>query len=566
MNPLKKRLAGLISRQIKGFDSSLLETPPDPNMGDFALPCFFLAKARKKPPHEISKELASKFSKGTFLQEVRSNGPYLNFFISKAYAAKTILSDISKSHGKVGHSPAFVGKRIMVEYSSPNTNKPLHLGHVRNNVLGKIVSLLLASQGAKVIQSSLVNDRGIHICKSMLAYQKWGNGRTPKTEKKKGDHFVGDFYVMYSKKAKNDPKIEEKAKEMLRAWESGDPKTRKLWKLMNTWTLQGFSETYQRMGIRFQKLYFESELYKHGKDIIKKAHEKGIVEQDDSGALYMDLSKEGLDKKVLLRSDGTSVYITQDIYLAKKKFDDFRLDESIYVVASEQNYHFRVLFLILENLGFGWAGSLRHLSYGMVYLPEGKMKSREGTVVDADDILDELVRLAQKEVRARYLDLSEKDIKKRSEKIAIAALYFYMARTDLVKDMTYDPKGSISFQGETGPYIQYTYARIKSILRKARKKPDKIPFANITSIENNLISMLGNFQETVSSAAIQLRPSILCRYLLNLCQAFNEYYHNTPILKAQKDEKAFRLFLILQISNVLKSGLGLLGIDTLEQM
>jgi arginyl-tRNA synthetase len=456
MNPLKKRLAGLISRKIKDFDSSLLEVPPDPNMGDFALPCFFLAKRMKRSPQDISGELASGFKKGAFLQDVRSNGPYLNFFISKSYAAKTILSDINNSQGKVSHDSGFEKKRIMVEYSSPNTNKPLHLGHVRNNVLGKVVSLLLASQGAKVIQSSLVNDRGIHICKSMLAYLRWGRGRTPKSQSKKGDHFVGDFYVMYSKQEKKDPKIEEEAKRMLLAWESGDPKTRKLWKLMNAWTLQGFKETYERMGIRFQKLYFESELYTHGKEIIKNAYQKRIVQKDDSGALYMDLSKDGLDKKILLRSDGTSVYITQDIYLAKKKFDDFRLDESIYVVASEQNYHFRVLFKILERLGFGWAGNLKHLSYGMVYLPEGKMKSREGTVVDADDILDELVALAQKEVRARYKDLSQKEIQKRSQKIAIAALYFYMARTDLVKDMTYDPKGSISFQGETGPYIQYT--------------------------------------------------------------------------------------------------------------
>jgi arginyl-tRNA synthetase len=433
---------------------------------------------------------------------------------------------------------------------------------VRNIVIGKSMSNILSFSGSKVIQACLVNDRGIHIAKSMLAYMRWGKGREPD---KKPDHFVGDFYVLFNGKAKADEKLEEEAQKLLKKWESGDKEVIGLWKKMNAWAEEGFGETYRRLGIGFDRFYHESEIYDKGRKIVEKGLRDGKFKKLH-GAITAELKQFGLPDKVLVRADGTTLYITQDIYLAIKKFEDYRLDQSVYVVGSEQNMHFAQLFAILQMLGNRIVRDCHHLSYGMVYLPEGRMKSREGTVVDADDIIADMIRLAGDEVRKRYEKLDKEEVERRSETIGLGALRFFMLRTDPAKDMTFDPKESISFEGETGPYVQYAYARISSILRKHGKAVvEKIDFSSFGEEEANLVRLLSQFPGTVADAE-KYRPSAVCRYLLDLSQSFNEFYHKVPILKAPAKEKAARLLLISCVREVLGSGLALLDIGVLEEM
>ncbi len=559
MNIFKKRIYESLNRHIKA-DESLIEIPPDSSLGDFAIPCFTFAREQKKSPAAIAEELAGKIKPDELIAEVRNTGPYLNFFINKARLAGDVLGRIIEAKGSYGRSKD--NKTIMVEYSSPNTNKPLHLGHVRNIVIGKSMSNILAFKGNRVIQSCLVNDRGIHISKSMLAYQRWGKDREPD---RKADHFVGDFYVMFNEKVKSAPELEEEAQDLLRRWENGDSDVKSLWKKMNSWAEKGFNETYTRLGIKFDRFYHESDIYDKGRDIVGKGLEDGIFKNID-GAITAELEDFSLPDKVLVRADGTTLYMTQDIYLAIRKFKDFNLDRSIYVVGSEQNMHFAQLFAILEKLGSSIVKDCHHLSYGMVYLPEGRMKSREGTVVDADTIIDDMLGLARAEVEKRYERLDEKETQKRSEVIGLGALKFFMLRTDPGKDMTFDPKESISFEGETGPYVQYAYARISSILKKHGKViSDSSDYDAIGAEETELVRQLSLFPDIVSDSA-RYKPSAVCRYLLDLSQRFNEYYHKVPILKAPEKQKRARLLLIFCIREVLRSGLGLLDIGVLEEM
>ncbi len=460
----------------------------------------------------------------------------------------------------------------MVEFCSPNTNKPLHLGHVRNCVIGESVSNILKFNGSNLTKACLVNDRGIHICKSMLAYQKWGEGKLPDI---KSDFFVGKYYVMFAKKAAEsavvEKELEDEAQLLLQKWEQCDKNTIKLWKRMNSWVYKGFGETYKSLGVKFDKYYYESQMYKEGKDIIMDGLNRGKFIKDETGAIIADLEQFKLPKKVLIRGDGTSIYITQDIFLAKKKFDDYKLDQSVYVVGSEQNTHFQVLFKIMDILGYPWASQLKHLSYGMVYLPEGKMKSREGKVVDADDLVRGMVELARFGVKERHKDLEEAEVERRARIIGLGALKFYLLKTDFVKDMHYNPEESISFEGETGPYVQYTHARICSILNKLDEKMDaafikKVNFEVYDKSEQEIIALLKAFPEIVNDAAFNLKPSIITRYLLDLCQKVNEFYHANQILKAPEELLRARIMLIYDAKQVIAKGLNLLGIEALEEM
>jgi arginyl-tRNA synthetase len=470
----------------------------------------------------------------------------------------------------------------MIEFSAPNTNKPQHLGHVRNNLLGDALAKILSAAGFKVVKANLVNDRGIHVAKSMLAYKLWGEGKTPQSEKVKSDHFVGDFYLLFGKKEKDDPSLLDKAQELVRKWEAGDSETLALWQRMNKWAIAGLKETYQKLGISFDKWYWESETYKLGKEFISKALKKGLCYRRDDGAVEIDLTAHGLDKKVLIRPDGTSVYVTQDLGLAKLKFDEFKLDKSIYVVGSEQDYHFKMLFKVLELFGFKWAKKCWHLSYGMVWLPEGRMKSREGQVVEADDIIHEMKKLAQSEILARDANISGQDLRERAGQIGLAALKFYLLKFTPQQALTFNPEESISFEGATGPYVQYAYARIQSIKKKfpisplgrAQRAggnfqfPKEVDYSVLGNQEEvALLKLLDQFPEEVAKSARDYNPARTATYLLNLAQMFNKFYHAHPVLQAKTEElKVVRLALINSVAIVLKNGLALLGIATPEKM
>lgn len=561
----KKKLAKLLSNEIDLKESkvfALLEVPPNPEMGDFAFPCFSLAKELKKAPPQIASEIAPKIS-AEFIESSVAAGPYLNFKIKKDTFAKTILENIENELNNFDVKK----EKICLESPGPNTNKPLHLGHVRNMLLGISLKNILRKIGHEVIPVNIVNDRGIHICKSMLAYQKWGEGRTPESEGIKGDFFVGSYYVWFAKEVKNNPKLEDEAKEMLVAWENGDEKVRALWKKMNKWALDGIQETYKNYDLEIDKEYYESETYLKGKQTVINNLEKGIFKKNEEGAIVIDLEKEGLGEKVLLRADGTTIYITQDIQLAKERFDDYHMDRMIYVVGSEQEYHFKALFEVLKKIGFPFADKCYHLSYGMVNLPDGKMKSREGTVVDADDFRKNMIELAREEVKERYKDLNKEEINKRAEMIAVGAINFFVLKYDAVKDFVYDPKKSLSFQGDSGPYIQYAHARISSILRKANKDIST-PNFNLLNLdsEKNIIAKLGNFKEIIEKAANDYKPSLVANYLLELAQMFNSYYHDTQIIGDDLFLMNARLFLIQKVKLVLKEGLALLNINAPEEM
>ena len=568
MQVFKEAIIKLLKKEVK--EPIEIETPPDSKLGDYAFPCFGLAKQLKKSPMEIAKDLALKIKPNKYIKEIKSTGPYINFFVNETVLNEITLNEVLKQKENYGSWPK-KNKRVVIEYPAPNTNKPLHLGHVRNMLIGESLSRILEFNGFKVFRVNMNNDRGIHICKSMLTYKKWGNKKTPESEKKKSDHFVGDYYVLFNKKLKEHPELEDEAQEMLRKWESGDKETINLWKKMNNWAFNGFNQTYEKFGIKHTKVYNESDYYKQGKKVVMDELKKGIFEKDAKGNILVNLEKYNLPNKVLLRADSTSVYMTQDLMLAKLKYADFKMDKSIFVVGSEQKLHFKQLFKILELTGFKNFDGCYHLAYGMIYLPEGKMKSREGTVVDADNLVEDMVTLAKKEISKRH-ELKKNEIEKRALQIGLGALNFFVLKYDALKDFVFNPKESISFEGETGPYIQYAHARICSILRKFEKKIDK-NFINKTDLsllkekqETELIKLLGKFPDIVENAADSYKPSLIARYLLDLSQSFNEFYHIHQILKEKQELRNARILLIGSVRQVLKNGLNLLGIEAPERM
>jgi arginyl-tRNA synthetase len=559
----KKELNKFLIKELK-LKNIFLEIPNNSKLGDFAFPCFILSKQKKKSPIEIAKELEVSFKKPKYISHIISNGPYLNFFIDKNYLSKITLEKILKEKNEYGKGKKS-NNTVLIESPGPNTNKPLHLGHIRNMLLGNTLANLNKKIGNNTIKVDIVNDRGIHICKSMLAYQKFGKNKKPN---KKLDHFVGDFYVLYDKEYKKNPELEKELNEMLIKWESEDKITRKLWKKMNKWVLEGFKETYQRFDTKIDKTYYESDYYNKGKDIIQKGLKQKIFKKDEIGNIIIDLTKEKLDKKVVLRADGTSIYITQDIALADLRYKDFKMDKMIYVVGNEQLYHFKVLFEILKKLNYKFTNNLYHLAYGYISLPAGRMKSREGTVVDADNLADNMKELAKKNILIRNKNMSKKELDTLSEIISMGALKFFMLKYDFMKDFTYNPKESIKFEGETGPYIQYSLVRIKSILKKSKIKLDKVNYSLLTnSSEERIIALLANYPDIIKKSTKEYKSSILCKYLIDLSKEFNAFYHKCQVIGIDNDELTkSRLTLIKCIYYILEDGLNLLGIKIPSKM
>ena len=566
---IKKEVARILKKVLDLKEDEILkliEEPPDPSLGDLAFPCFSLAKELKKSPGEVSKEIAQKIKipRDSLIRKVEVAGPYLNFFLDNEKFAGYVINNIKKLGERFGHSGIGKGKKVMVEYPAPNTNKPLHLGHMRNMAIGESVSRLFEMLGFKVFRVNLHNDRGIHICKSMLAYKKWGNEAEPN---KKPDHFVGDFYVLFSQKVKDNPELEEEAREMLRKWEEGNKEVRELWEKMNGWAEEGFEETYKRFGVKFDKIYRESETYKKGKEMVLEGLKKGIFKRDETGAIFFDMSKQGLDKKILIRSDGTTLYITQDIYLAYLKYKEFKIDKSVYVVGNEQNYHFDVLFKVLDELkklGYDFAPENYHLSYGMVFLPSGKMKSREGTVVDADNFMDEIEEMAMGEIKKRN-KIDDEKLAELSRKIGLAAIKFFLLKYDEHKDFVFNPEESLSFEGETGPYLQYSLVRAKKILEKSEESSfGNLKFSEPEEFE--LIKKISNFPEVVENAALKYKPHLLANYSYELASLFSKFYEKCPVLQADEPFKNSRLALVWAFMQTMKNCLKLLGIDEVDMM
>lgn len=559
--------------------------------GDLTLVVFPFLKISKKTPELTAEEIGSKLKE---IQPIVENYNVIKGFLNLTIAKKhwvSMLNDMAKDEKygfiQVGeNSPLY-----MVEYSSPNTNKPLHLGHVRNNLLGYSLCKILEANGYRVVKTNIVNDRGIHICKSMLAWQKFGNGETPESSGKKGDHLVGDYYVKFDleykaqvKELMSQGKSEEEAKKevplmveaqaMLKKWEDGDPGVRELWNKMNSWVYAGFDETYQKMGVGFDKIYYESQTYLDGKEKVNEGLSKGLFYRREDGSVWADLSADGLDEKLLLRADGTSVYMTQDIGTATQRFNEFSIDKMIYVVGNEQNYHFQVLSILLDRLGFSWGKDLVHFSYGMVELPEGKMKSREGTVVDADDLMEEMVTTA-KEVSMELGKLEgrpQEEIDEIARICGMGALKYFILKVDPRKNMLFNPKESIDFNGNTGPFIQYTHARICSVLRKAKESGFEIPSSldvnlEVSEVEANLIQALANFPVVIRQAGAEYSPALIANYVYDLVKSYNSFYHDFSILKEENESvRAFRLVLSQTIAKVIKLGMSLLGIDVPERM
>ena len=515
---------------------------------------------------------------------------FLNLTVAPA-AWIELLDDIHAQE-QYGLTPATPeSPLVMIEYSSPNTNKPLHLGHVRNNLLGNALANIIAANGNRVVKTNIVNDRGIHICKSMLAWLKYGNGETPESSGKKGDHLIGDYYVAFDKhyKAEVNELMEQgmtkeeaeaasplmkEAREMLVKWEAGDPEVRALWKKMNDWVYAGFDETYRMMGVSFDKIYYESETYLEGKKKVLEGLDKGLFYRKEDGSVWADLTNEGLDHKLLLRSDGTSVYMTQDIGTAEQRFADYPIDKMIYVVGNEQNYHFQVLSILLDRLGFEWGKSLVHFSYGMVELPEGKMKSREGTVVDADDLMAEMIATARETSgELGKLDgLTPEEAEDIARIVGLGALKYFILKVDARKNMTFNPKESIDFNGNTGPFIQYTYARIRSVLRKAAEAgitlPARLPEGiSLSTKEEGLVQMLADFAGVVRQAGTDYSPSVIANYCYDLVKEYNQFYHDFSILREENEAvRQFRLVLSAEVAKIVKLGMGLLGIEVPERM
>ena len=575
---------------LYGINAAPSSITPQPTRkefdGDLTVMLFPFVKEAHKAPEALGKEIGDWLKQNVdAIKDYNVVKGFLNLTIDPAFwlkVLKNIEADPSYGITDVKEDAPLV----MVEYSSPNTNKPLHLGHVRNNLLGYSLAEILKANGYKVVKTNIVNDRGIHICKSMLAWQKWGNGATPQTTGKKGDHLIGDFYVEFDKHYKKE--VEElmargmtkeeaeansslmmEAREMLRKWEAGDPQVRELWKTMNEWVYSGFDETYHRLGVDFDKIYYESDTYLEGKDLVLAGLENGKMYRKDDGSVWADLTPEGLDHKLLLRSDGTSVYMTQDIGTAKLRYQDFPIDKMIYVVGNEQNYHFQVLSILLDRLGFKWGKDLTHFSYGMVELPEGKMKSREGTVVDADDLVDSMVRSAKETSADRFADISAEEADDIAEKVGLGALKYFLLKVDPKKNMLFNPKESIDFNGNTGPFIQYTYARIRSLLRKS----EEMDYRNIPEdVEPNekeslLIRKLTDFPTVVKEAGRSYSPALIANYCYELAKEYNQFYHDYPILKEENENvKKLRLMLSAVTAATLKSATSLLGMEMPERM
>jgi arginyl-tRNA synthetase len=555
--------------------------PPSTDLGHFAVACFPLARQFRSSPADIAKKLAENILPDDVLQKATATGPYLNLTLFPAILFGDICSEIFAADSSYGESLTGRNKRVMVEYLSPNTNKPLHLGHLRNGALGMSVAKLYETTGHWVVKANLINDRGVHICKSMLAWRRWGDGSTPASAGKKGDHFVGDWYVRFAREADNDPGLEKQVQQMLQQWEAGDGDTVDLWKKMNSWVYDGFTRTYHDFGLEFDVFYYESDTYKLGKDVIQKGLKNRVFTTDPHGNTVFQLptsefgqEKNGDAKKVtVLRPDGTSLYISQDIATSILKKEDHNLNFSIWVVGSEQEYHFKCLFQILADLGYEWAQDCYHLSYGMVYLPEGKMKSREGKIVDADDLIAEMKKLAADEILRRDPEgsLSDDEVNRRAEIIGIGAVKFYLLRVRPTQSINFDPVESISFDGFTGPYCQYAYARIFGILEKAAAanlNPDNTDFALLGNAEElQLLQKLMEFPTEVEGAVRELNPSRIAVHIFNTAKAFNQFYNKHPVIKAGKEDLVnARLALIKAAAAVLKKGLDLLGIDVLENM
>lgn len=557
--------------------------------GDLTIVVFPFTRLSKKSPEETGKELGEYLKE--HIDEIKDYNVvkgFLNIEIAPAYWLE-VLNEVAQTK-KYGYAHEPSGNRYMIEYSSPNTNKPLHLGHIRNNLLGWSVSEIQKANGHDVKMVNLVNDRGIHICKSMVAWKRYAGGATPESTGMKGDHFVGDYYVRFDKEYKAEIKQlmmagmdEEEAKkqapilleaqEMLRKWEAGDEETVSLWRMMNDWVLKGFDETYRLMGVGFDKVYFESQTYKQGRDLVLKGLADGVLYRKESGSVWADLTGDGLDHKLLLRDDGTSVYMTQDIGTAYQRFNEFDMDEMIYVVGNEQNYHFQVLSLVCGKLGFAWAQKIRHLSYGMVELPEGKMKSREGTVVDADDLMAEMINTARETSQelGKLEGYSEEEAEEVYRKVALGALKYFILKVDPKKTMMFNPKESIDFNGNTGPFIQYTYARIQSVLRKAAETSVVPGEADIhialSDKEQDLIKSVAKLPDVVKEAGATYSPALLANYSYDLAKEFNQFYHDFSILKEEDATvRNFRLLLAKQCGEALKNAMGMLGIEMPERM
>ena len=555
--------------------------------GDITLVVFPYIKTLRKNPNEVAETIGDFLKKEVpEIKDFNVVGGFLNLEIDEDYYKKFL--DTIKENTEFGlTSPENETKSLMVEYSSPNTNKPLHLGHIRNNLLGHSISEIYKATGKPVIKTQIINDRGIHICKSMLAWKKFGQNETPESSGLKGDKLAGKYYVKFDQEYKKQIKelidnglSEEQAKkqapilleaqEMLRKWEAKDPEVMDLWKKMNGWVYKGFDQTYKNMGITFDKNYYESETYILGKKVVEEGLKKGVFYKKEDGSVWADLSEEGLDEKLLLRGDGTSVYITQDLGTAIKRFEDYDIDSHIYVVGNEQDYHFQVLFLILKKLGYEWADKLYHLSYGMVELPEGKMKSREGTVVDADDLMEEMTNTARdisKEL-GKLEGYSEEEKERLYKIIGLGALKYFILKVDPKRSILFDPKTSIDFQGNTGPFIQYTYARIQSILRKANDE-NEIDWSAIKldKKEKEIIKQLALFPEVIKNAAGQQNPGVIANYIYELVKLYNSFYQSVPILAAQNEnDKNFRVLLSKKVGETIKNGFKLLGIEVPERM
>ena len=567
--------------------------------GHLTVVVFPFVKMARKSPDACAEELGAylKANAAGVVAAYNVVKGFLNLVVSPA-AWIALLGDIA-ADDRFGFTAATdKSPLVMIEYSSPNTNKPLHLGHVRNNLLGSALARIVEANGNRVVKTNIVNDRGIHICKSMLAWLKWGNGITPETADKKGDHLIGDFYVAFDKhykaecdeltkqfvsegmdeeaakeKAKQEAPLIKEAHDMLVKWEQGDEEVRRLWRMMNEWVYAGFDETYKMMGVSFDKIYYESDTYLEGKEKVLEGLDKGLFYRREDGSVWANLEAEGLDEKLLLRSDGTSVYMTQDIGTAKLRYEDFPIDKMIYVVGNEQNYHFQVLSILLDKLGFAWGKDLVHFSYGMVELPNGKMKSREGTVVDADDLMAQMIEdayNASKEM-TKKIQLSEEEAREVARKVGLGALKYFILKVDARKNMLFNPEESIDFNGNTGPFIQYTYARIRSILRKAAEAKIDSSLLTLNSSlsekEIELIQKLNGFRSAVKQAGIDYSPSGIANYCYELTKEFNQFYHDYSILGEEDENKrAFRLVLAKTVGKVLALGMGLLGIEMPEKM
>ena len=582
---IQKAVSALYQTEI-GSDGIVIQETRKEFEGQVTAVTFPFTRFSKKTPEQTGTEIGEYLKDNVKeVEDFNVIKGFLNLSIADSYWVDELLNTIHSS--SFGQFPS-KGQKVMVEYSSPNTNKPLHLGHVRNNLLGYSVAQILSANGYEVIKVNLVNDRGIHICKSMLAWQLFGNGETPESSQLKGDHLVGKYYVIFDKEykkqiealinegqtedeAKKNAPIIKEAQEMLLKWEAGDKKVIELWSMMNDWVYSGFELTYKMLGVDFKKYYYESDTYLLGKDTIQEGLEKGVFFKKDDGSVWIDLTEDGLDQKLVLRADGTSVYITQDLGTAQLKYDDFKMNKSIYVVGNEQDYHFKVLFLILQKLGQTWAKGLFHLSYGMVDLPSGKMKSREGTVVDADELMDEMILTAQErtEELGKVEGFTEQEKKDLYNMIGLGALKFFLLKVEPKKRLLFDPNESIDFQGHTGPFIQYTHARIRSVMAKAEYK-NKISskYSNaLTALEKDLIVNLAKYPDVIAASAKEYSPAHIANYVFESAKLFNKFYHEESILKAEDpDVRNFRLDLSAATASTINKGMKLLGIRVPDRM